>query len=122
MADQRSDVNGTPSTEIDGPLRIAVVNEPDSPGWQLLVTFTEAFKAAPLEAQGAQFEAYRRRLMEDIARLPEGDRNRDGMAIVLQLVNEMLPYIQEGQIALEETIVVQIGQAQALSITDFLDG
>ncbi len=110
-----------PATEITGPLRIAVVDDPASAGWQLLVNFTDDFKAASLEEQGRRFADYQRELMEGIARLPEGDRNRDGMAIVLQLVNEMLPYVREGQIALEETIVVQIAQSQAVSITDFLN-
>jgi hypothetical protein len=108
-------------TEIDGPLRIMVAKEPDSAGWQLLVSFTDEFKSATLEEQGRRFADYRNELVEGIQQLPEGDRNRDGMAIVLQLVEQMLPYIQEGQIALEETIVVQIGQSQAVSVTDFLN-
>jgi len=112
----------TPKTEIDGPLKIMVAQEPGQAGWQLIVTFTDAFKSASLEEQGRRFADYQRELVEGIGRLPEGDRNRDGMAIVLQLVNEMLPYIREGQIALEETIVVQIAQSQAVSITDFLNG
>jgi len=61
-------------------------------------------------------------LAQGIQALPEGDRNRDGMAIVYQLCSQMLPYIREGQIALEETIMVEIGQSQAVSITDFLNG
>ena len=52
-------------------------------------------------------------LAQGIQALPEGDRNRDGMAIVYQLCSQMLPYIREGQIALEETIMVEIGQSQA---------
>ncbi len=112
----------TPGTEIDGPLKILVAQEPGQAGWQLIVTFTDAFKSASLEEQGRRFADYQRELVEGIGRLPEGDRNRDGMAIVLQLVSEMLPYIREGQIALEEPIVVQIGRSQAVSITDFLNG
>ena len=109
-------------TEINGPLKIMVVNEPGAAGWQLLVSFTDEFKSASLEEQGETFTRYQRELVEGIQQLPEGDRNRDGMAIVLQLVNELLPYIREGQLALEEPIVVQIGQSQAVSISDFLDG
>ncbi len=109
-------------TEINGPLKIMVVNEPEAAGWQLLVSFTDEFKSASLEEQGETFARYQQELVEGIQQLPEGDRNRDGMAIVLQLVNELLPYIREGQLALEEPIVVQIGQSQAVSISDFLDG
>ncbi len=108
--------------EINGPLKIAVIDEPDTQGWQLVVSFTDEFKRADLASQGRQFENYVRELVEGINTLPEGDRNRDGMAIVYQLCSEMLPYIREGQIALEESMVVEIGQTQAMSLTDFLHG
>lgn len=108
--------------DINGPLKIAVIDEPGTQGWQLVVSFTNEFKRAGLAAQGQQFENYLRELLDGINGLPEGDRNRDGMAIVYQLCAEMLPYIKEGQIALEESMVVEIGQTQAVSLTDFLNG
>ena len=108
--------------DINGPLKIGVIDSPDTPGWELQVSFTDEFKHASLEDQGNIFQAYVRELVENINALPEGDRNRDGMAIVYQLCSQMLPYIQEGQVALEETMMVEIAQSQALSITDFLNG
>ncbi|HIE54738.1 MAG TPA: transcriptional regulator [Chromatiaceae bacterium] len=108
--------------EINGPLKIGVIDSPDTPGWELQVTFTEEFKAADLAQQGRIFKDYVAELEQGIRNLPEGDRNRDGMAIVHQLCAQMLPYIEEGQIALEETIMVEIGKSQAVSITDFLNG
>ncbi len=108
--------------EINGPLKIAVVDDPETQGWELVVSFTDEFKHQDLATQGHTFEAYVRELLDNINTLPEGDRNRDGMAIVYQLCSQILPYIKEGQIALEETMIVQIGQSQAVSITDFLNG
>lgn|GEM_PF-676065 len=108
--------------DINGPLKIGVIDAPDSPGWELQVSFTDEFKQASLEDQGKIFQAYVEELMEGINTLPEGDRNRDGMAIVYQLCSQMLPYIKQGQIALEESMMVEIGQNQAVSITDFLNG
>ncbi|WP_293650511.1 transcriptional regulator [Thiolapillus sp.] len=108
--------------EINGPLKIGVIDAPESPGWELQVTFTDDFKSAGLEDQGRIFQDYVQELVTNINALPEGDRNRDGMAIVYQLCSEMLPYIREGQVALEETMIVEIGQSQAVSITDFLHG
>ena len=107
--------------EINGPLKIAVIDEPDTQGWQLVVSFTDEFKRADLASQGRQFENYVRELVEGINTLPEGDRNRDGMAIVYQLCSQMLPYIKAGQVALEESMTVEIGQNQAVSLTDFLN-
>lgn len=108
--------------EINGPLKIGVIDSPETDGWELQVTFTDEFKHAGLEEQGGAFEDYLRELEENIDALPEGDRDRDGMAIVYQLCSQLLPFIKEGQIALEETIVVEIGRSQAVSITDFLNG
>ena len=107
--------------EINGPLKIGVIDAPDSPGWELQVTFTEEFKGASLEDQGQIFQAYVDELVQGIDALPEGDRNRDGMAIVYQLCSQMLPYIKEGQVALEESMTVEIGRNQAVSLTDFLN-
>ena len=108
--------------EINGPLKIGVIDSPETAGWELQVTFTDEFKSADLAGQARIFEDYVRELEQGMAALPEGDRNRDGMAIVYQLCSQMLPYIREGQIALEETIMVEIGRSQAVSITDFLNG
>jgi hypothetical protein len=108
--------------DINGPLKIGVIDAPDSPGWELQVSFTDEFKKSSLEDQGRIFQAYVEELVEGINALPEGDRNRDGMAIVYQLCSQMLPYIKEGQIALEESMMVEIGRNQAVSITDFLNG
>jgi hypothetical protein len=108
--------------DISGPLKIGVIDTPDTPGWELQVSFTDEFKQADLADQGRIFQDYVRELVTNINSLPEGDRNRDGMAIVYQICSEMLPYIKEGQIALEETMMVEIGQSQAVSITDFLHG
>ncbi|HID46245.1 MAG TPA: transcriptional regulator [Chromatiaceae bacterium] len=108
--------------DINGPLKIGVIDSPETPGWELQVSFTDEFKQAPLEVQGEIFQRYVQELVDNINALPEGDRNRDGMAIVYQLCSEMLPYIKEGQIALEETMNVEIARSQAVSITDFLHG
>ncbi len=108
--------------DINGPLKIGVIDTADTPGWELQVTFTDEFKAASLENQGKIFESYVRELVDNINQLPEGDRDRDGMSIVFQLCSEMLTYIKDGQIALEETMQVEIAQTQAVSITDFLNG
>ncbi|WP_456406470.1 transcriptional regulator [Thiolapillus sp.] len=108
--------------DINGPLKIGVIDSPDTPGWELQIKFTDDFKSASLENQGKIFQAYIQELVDNINNLPEGDRNRDGMAIVYQFCSQMLPYIKDGQIALEETMTVEIGQSQAISITDFLNG
>lgn len=108
--------------DIEGPLKIGIIDSPDTPGWELEVKFTDDFKRQALAEQGRIFEAYVHELVDNINNLAEGDRNRDGMAIVYQLCSEMLPYIKQGQIALEETMIVEIGQNQAVSITDFLNG
>ncbi|HIP53619.1 MAG TPA: transcriptional regulator [Chromatiales bacterium] len=105
--------------EIDGPLKIKVVNDPTQSGYQLLIDFTPEFRALPEVEQGADFQRYRQSLKEGIAQLSSGDRNRDGMALVLQLVDSLMPHVEAGELELEETLVVQIGEeAPEVSLTD----
>ncbi len=44
------------------------------------------------------------------------------MLIVQQIGEQLLPYIQAGEMALEETMVVEIGREQAFSLTDLING
>jgi hypothetical protein len=95
--------------EIAGPIRFGVLQHPDRPGYDLHMTFTAEFRALDLAGQGASLRNYLGNLNRIIPGLPPDDRNRAGMLIVQQLVEEMLPHIEAGEMALEETVVVEIG-------------
>lgn len=97
--------------EIEGPIRISVVENPNSVNRELHLDFTRQFKAIPLAEQTTRFRLYLDELQRAIASLPEGSADRQGMLTVFQIAEQLLPHITTGQLALEETIVVEIQPA-----------
>lgn len=108
--------------DIQGPIKIGVVNDPETTGWELHMNFTDDFKSADLPQQGQIFTAYLAGLVHEINAREEGDGDRAGMLIVQQIGEQLLPHIQAGEIALEETLMVEIGREQAFSLTDLING
>lgn len=108
--------------DIKGPIKIGVLNDPETTGWELHLNFTDEFKSADLAQQGQIFAAYLNDLVLEINARAEDDRNRAGMIIVHQIGEQLLPYIQAGDMALEETMIVEIGREQAFSLTDLING
>jgi len=108
--------------DIQGPIKIGVVNDPETTGWELQMNFTDDFKSADLEQQGKVFAAYLADLAQEINGREADDANRAGMLIVQQIGEQLLPHIQAGEIALEETMIVEIGREQAFSLTDLING
>lgn len=86
------------------------------------MSFRDDFKSADLGEQGRVFADYLAELEREISARKEDDHDRAGMLIVQQIGEQLLPYIQAGEIALEETMVVEIGQTQAFSLTDLING
>ena len=108
--------------EIQGPIKIGVLDNPETTGWELHLDFTDEFKKLDLTQQGQVFQGYISELAQEVTSRDEADRNRAGMLIVQQICEQLLPYIQAGEMALEETIMVEIAQSQAISLTALLNG
>lgn len=106
--------------DINGPIRIGVLDHMETGGRELHITFTDEFKTLGLAEQGAEMQRYLGELGEEIARRDEADPNRTGMLIVQQLCEQFLPFIQAGEMALQDTIVVEIGQSPDISLIDML--
>jgi hypothetical protein len=108
---------------IEGPLKIGVLDRTDSPGRELHFTFTPEFRHLEPSAQGEEMRRYLTRLAEQIQSIAdESDPNRQGMLIVLQVAEQLLPHVEAGEMAMEETIVVEMGaeEAAGISVIDLL--
>jgi hypothetical protein len=99
--------------EMAWPLKIGVVETTGEPGWEALIDFREAFRDLSLEHRGAAFRSYLTKLTMDIQSMPESDPGRPGMAIVQQLVEQLLPHVESGDLDLHETIRVGIDRNSA---------
>ncbi|MCU0767448.1 MAG: transcriptional regulator [Gammaproteobacteria bacterium] len=108
--------------EITGPLTIGLVDKLDGIGRELHVGFTEAFRRLPLREQGEQFDAYVAALGEAVWARGEDDPDRAGMLLVHQIAEQLLPHVVAGELALGDTIVVELGGGLPLggSLTDLL--
>ncbi len=107
---------------IEGPLRITVAEAAAGQGWVLVLAFKPEFQSLGLEGQAAQFRDYLQKLHSDIAAIAdEDDRNRAGMLIIQQVVEQLLPHVEAGELELEESIIIQIQQnSQVVALTDLL--
>lgn len=107
--------------EIDGPIKIGVLETPDRQGWELHLDFRPEFRALSLQDQAAGFRVYLQELAAGVATLDEADRNRQGMLLVQQIAEQLWPHVEAGDLDLSETIVVEIAQAPIASLQDLID-
>lgn len=95
---------------IEGPIMIGVLDDPGQPGRELHINFSAEFQALDLQGQAASFARYLGELQQGIDALAEGDRNRIGMLIVQQVSEQLLPHIVNGELELDDTIIVEMGR------------
>ncbi|MES9904789.1 MAG: transcriptional regulator [Sedimenticola sp.] len=108
---------------IEGPMNISIADPASGEGRVLLITFTEAFQELDTPAQGEVFREHLQVLQEGIAAIgDENDHTRAGMMIVQQFAEQLLPYIESGDLALEESMVIQISdESQAVALDSLLN-
>ena len=107
---------------IEGPMNIAIAEPADGQGKILVVGFAPDFQALDASEQGGRFRGYLETLSGAIERIEDqADPNRAGMLIVQQIAEQLLPHIESGELALEETMTIQIRQdQQAVALNDLL--
>jgi hypothetical protein len=106
---------------IEGPMNVTIAEPADGAGKILVIAFTADFQALDLAAQGAVFREYLSTLSEGVAASGLDDLNRQGMIIIQQFAEQLLPHIESGELALEESVTVQIRQeSQAGALVDLL--
>ncbi|MES9830546.1 MAG: transcriptional regulator [Candidatus Thiodiazotropha sp.] len=95
---------------IEGPLKIAVLDDPEQTGRELHISFTPEFQALEQSGQANTFTEYLQLLGRSIETLSEVDPNRAGMLIVQQIAEQLLPHLQSGDLEISETIIVEMGR------------
>ena len=92
---------------IEGPLDIGIV-ESSTGGNELHLEFRPEFRALKLPEQSDAMHEFVHFLKTEIDILEEHDPNRQGMLMILQISEELLPHIEANEVPLEETIVVNL--------------
>ncbi len=107
--------------DIQGPVKVGVVEPSPQGNYELQITFTDDFKAATLAEQGAQFKAYIAELQSAVSGNGLDDRNRQGALLVQQICEQLQPHIEAGDIALGETLVIEVQRTPGVNLTDLLN-
>lgn len=104
--------------EIQGPISIGVVEKDDGISRELHIGFKPGFRELSLTAQGQSFQRYLDDLAQALADPATADNDRAGINLIHQICSELLPHIQAGELALNETLVVEIGGGPAISLAE----
>lgn len=107
--------------EIKGPLKVGVVEPSPQGNYELHINFTDAFRQADLASQGEQFRSY----MADLANALSGGlgpRDAQGVLLIQQICEQLRPHIEAGEVALGETLVIEVQRAPGVNLVDLLNG
>lgn len=107
--------------DIQGPLKVGVVEPSPQGNYELHITFTDDFKAAELADQAAQFKAYIAALQAALGADGLDDRNAQGMLMIQQICEQLQPHIEAGDVALGETLVIEVQRTPGVNLTDLLN-
>ncbi len=99
---------------IEGPFKVGIIEDPNTINTELHLDFTDEFRALPQDQQGTVIKDYVRTLQHDILAQPEESEDRQGMLVLQQVTEQLLPHIKQGEIPLHETIVLELQQGMLL--------
>ena len=105
--------------DIKGPLKVGVVEPSPDGNYELHIDFTDAFKAADVAAQGEQFRAYIAELDTALKGNVDG-RNAQGVMLIQQICEQLQPHIEGGEVALGETLVIEVQRTPGVNLADLL--
>ena len=107
--------------EINGPLKVGVVEPSPEGNYELHITFTDDFKATDLEAQGTRFRDYITELRTALNDGTLRDRDAQGALLIQQICEQLQPHIEQGEIALGETLVIEVQRTPGVNLADLLN-
>jgi hypothetical protein len=105
--------------DINGPIKVGVVEPSPQGDYELHISFTDEFKAAELAAQAETFRAYLGELGSALQGELDG-RNAQGVMVIQQICEQLLPHIEAGDIPLAETLVVEVQRTPGVNLVDLL--
>jgi 1-aminocyclopropane-1-carboxylate deaminase/D-cysteine desulfhydrase-like pyridoxal-dependent ACC family enzyme len=100
--------------KIEGPLIVSVLDDDIQNKRTLEIDFTDQYKQLTTEQQTADMKKYIQQLFQNAEALPEKDSNRQGLLLIMQICEELLPFIQQQELDLDETITMELA-AQTVS-------
>lgn len=94
--------------KIEGPLIVSVLDDEIQNKRTLEINFTEQFQQLSAQQQAADMQKYIQQLFQNGEALEPGSSNREGLLLIMQICEELLPYIQQQELDLTETITMEL--------------
>lgn len=110
--------------KIEGPLIVSVLDDDIQNKRTLEIDFTEQYQKLTVEQQTADMKKYIQQLFQNAEALPDKDSNRQGLLLIMQICEELLPLIQQQELDLNETITMELAAQTvtpevSVSLADF---
>lgn len=106
--------------EIEGPLNILVQDDETSLKRELHLSFKAEFIQEKLFERTEAFQQYIDHLKHNLKKLEKDNTDRLGMETILQICENLLEYLTNDEIDLNETIVIEINPS--IDITNLITG
>lgn len=97
---------------FEAPFTAQLVEQDNSKLRKLQLNFPAEFQQLDVAAQSAAITAYILELHQQVRAVEQGSREQQGMLIVLQIAEQMLPHIQAGEMDLSQTIEVEVASGE----------
>ena len=107
--------------EIKGPFTVSIIDNHDSGSRELHLGFKPAFQQLELAARIDSLKMHLADLHSSIEKETDAS-NQQGMLTIFQVGSELLPHLENDEIPLEETIIIEIGPTQSSPFDDLLRG
>ncbi|MGB5639453.1 MAG: hypothetical protein WBM63_10055, partial [Sedimenticolaceae bacterium] len=98
---------------------VGVVEPSPEGNYELHIDFKDEFKAADLAAQGERFRAY----IAELGAALKGDldaRDAQGIMLIQQVCEQLQPHVETGEVALGETLVIEVQRTPGVNLADLL--
>lgn len=110
--------------KIEGPLNVSVLDDEIQNKRTLEIDFTDEYQQLTPELQSSEMKSYIQKLFQNADALTPGDSSREGLLLIMQICEELLPYIQQQELDLSETITMELAAQVArpevsVSLSDF---
>ena len=94
--------------DFEAPFTAQLVEQDNSKLRKLQLSFPQQFQQLEVEAQGVAMQDYIAELHQQSYAAEAGSAEQQGMLIVLQIAEQMLPHIQAGEMDLSQMIEVEV--------------
>lgn len=98
--------------EIQGPFRLAIIDNSETDVQELQVDFKSGFQQLPLAKRLQALQQHLHELQQNIAR-ENNDTSRPGLLALVQLVEQIYPQLAADEIPLNEPLIIKMAPSQS---------